>query len=229
MTQRWGNADVRLFMAASDSDQAFYVGAYAEVQRGCRVEMFRSLAGGAWWRVEETEEDLKAKEFTLVFEAEPEEFAAVDPLAVPTLRHLLDQVELARRIATRAHAGQTDKAGRPYIDHPRRVAARVNDLREQAAAWLHDVIEDTTVTAARLLEEGIDDDVVSAVELLTRIGDDADYYARIAADPIAREVKLADIADNTDPVRTALLDPATRDRLASKYDHARRALGAGRA
>jgi hypothetical protein len=88
------------------------------------------------------------------------------------------------------------------------------------------VIEDTELTPEDLRAAGVDDEVVAAVQLLTRIAVDDAYYRRIASDPLAREVKLADIADNTDPVRTALLDPATRDRLAGKYDHARRALGA---
>lgn len=223
MSQHWGHTDVRLFMASTHDEQ--YVGAYAEVRRGCQVELLRSLGDADWFRVQGSADDLKARDFALVTEQQPEEFAEVDPNTVQALQHLLEQVELARQIATRAHAGQTDKAGRPYIDHPRRVAARLADLQAQAAAWLHDVIEDTEVTAEDLRNEGVDDEVIAAVELLTRTGDDA-YYARIAEHPLAREVKLADIADNTDPARTALLDPETRQRLATKYEHARRALGA---
>jgi (p)ppGpp synthase/HD superfamily hydrolase len=47
-------------------------------------------------------------------------------------------------IATRAHAGQKDKLGEPYIGHPVRVARRVSSLGEGAmmAALLHDVLED---------------------------------------------------------------------------------------
>jgi (p)ppGpp synthase/HD superfamily hydrolase len=41
----------------------------------------------------------------------------------------------AKRIATQAHAGQTDKAGHPYSDHPSRVAARlIGDEEAEAAA-----------------------------------------------------------------------------------------------
>ncbi len=226
MVRHWGHADVRLFTATSDAEQPHVVGAYAEVQRGFRLETFRSMGGGEWLRVQETAEDLKAKAFARISEAEPEALAPADPDAAPALQHLLEQVELARQIATKAHAGQVDKAGRPYIDHPRRVACRVVELQAQAVAWLHDVIEDTGLTADDLRLQGVDDDTVAAVQLLTRgEGDDGDY-ARIAADPLAREVKLADIADNTDPARTALLDPATRERLAAKYTNARRALGA---
>ena len=44
--------------------------------------------------------------------------------------------ELAETIATRAHTGQVDKAGAPYIDHPRRVSERVTkvDGRPEAIA-----------------------------------------------------------------------------------------------
>ena len=57
-------------------------------------------------------------------------------------------VERARHVATAAHAGQVDKAGRPYIEHPADVAFRVRDHapQVQVVAWLHDVVEDTTVT-----------------------------------------------------------------------------------
>ncbi|GAA2753515.1 HD domain-containing protein [Amnibacterium kyonggiense] len=226
MSEHWGHAVVRLFMASSRDERPEYVGAYAEVRRGCQLELLRSLGDADLFRVEGDADQLKARDFAVVTERGPEQFDAVDPTTVPALRHLLEQVELARQIATRAHAGQTDKAGRPYIAHPQRVAARLTDLQAQAVAWLHDVLEDTNVTSEDLRIAGVDEDVIRVVDLLSRTGDDVDYSARIAADPLAREVKLADIADNTDPERTALLDPDTRDRLAEKYAHARRALGA---
>ena len=142
-----------------------------------------------------------------------------------------DLVARARALATSAHAGQVDKAGAPYITHPERVAARVaggtptgthDDAEAVAVAWLHDVVEDTAVTAADLAAAGFPGTVVAAVLALTRApGEDPDgYYARVAADPLALRVKRADIADNTDPARVAALDPATRERLAAKYAHA---------
>lgn len=145
------------------------------------------------------------------------------------LEHGLEQVALARRIATEAHAGQVDKLGVDYIEHPRRVAARLDRFEEQAVAWLHDVLEDTDVTADDLLAAGVDPAVVDAVVLLTRTGstEPTAYYADIAADPLARAVKLADIADNTDPDRTARLEPRERERLAEKYRRARLALRRG--
>lgn len=121
--------------------------------------------------------------------------------------------QAAQRIATVAHAGQVDKAGRPYITHPARVAARVaGDDHAVAVAWLHDVVEDTTVTLADLREQ-FPAEVVAAV--------DDEYYARVRRVPLALTVKLADLADNSDPQRLARLDDATRERLVAKYARAR--------
>lgn len=130
-------------------------------------------------------------------------------------------IRRADQIARSAHAGQTDKAGVPYIDHPRRVAARVQpDPDAVATALLHDVVEDTPVTLEQLAEE-FPAHIVSAVQALTRTPGQGDrYYQQIRANPLALKVKLADIADNTDPARVAALDPATRRRLETKYAHA---------
>ena len=51
-------------------------------------------------------------------------------------------VEAAKALATRAHSGQTDKAGLPYITHPERVAGRLDTLEKQVVGWLHDTVED---------------------------------------------------------------------------------------
>ena len=143
-----------------------------------------------------------------------------------------DLVTEAKDVATAAHEGQMDKAGAPYIGHPGRVAGHVprhaaaEDLEAaQAVAWLHDVVEDTPVTLDDLARQ-FPADVVAAVDAMTKRADeDRDaYYRRVRANRIARAVKLADLDDNTDPVRTARLDPVTRQRLAAKYDHARSVL-----
>lgn len=142
-----------------------------------------------------------------------------------------DLLQAARDIARRAHAGQVDKSGAEYIVHPARVAARVRalggDAEAVAAAWLHDVIEDTEVTAAGLAAAGIPAGVVGAVELLSkRPGQElADYCAGVRANPVALLVKRADLEDNTDPGRAALLDEPTRQRLAEKYARTRALLG----
>ena len=154
----------------------------------------------------------------------------------------LDQADVARRVATHAHEGQLDKIGAPYIEHTAMVASFVQalpgfaalDERAQsdavAAAWLHDVIEDTDETAESLRAAGISTGAVSAVVALTRtaaVADD-DYYAGIAALPVALLVKTADLASNLAPERVAELDEHTRLRLARRYAHALAALGVDR-
>ena len=68
------------------------------------------------------------------------------------------QVSLAKGIAFIAHRGRLDRSGAPYIDHPGRIAERfdpVTETVEAAAAWLHDVLEDSPVTAQELFEAGV--------------------------------------------------------------------------
>jgi len=138
----------------------------------------------------------------------------------------VDFVAMAEQIATEKHAGATDQAGAPYIDHPRRVAARVKSLggsdHQVAAAWLHDVIEDTDTTAADLLAAGIPAETVDMVIAVTKQDGEPveQYIKRIVSTPGALLVKRADLADNTDPDRVAALqrlDPAKALRLKSKY------------
>ena len=157
-----------------------------------------------------------------------------------------DMIATAARISREAHEGQTDKAGAPYWTHPARVADNVVALYPDApaeavaAAFLHDVIEDTGEpdailttgwTADALRGEGLPQTVVQAVLAVTRLkGDQApagyDYYAGIvAAGQIALMVKHADITDNLNPERLAQLDPAKADQLRQKYAKALGALG----
>lgn len=110
-----------------------------------------------------------------------------------------DIVRLASRIATEAHQGQFRRDGRPYICHPEAVASRVaGDPVVEAIAWLHDVLEDTSVTATDLSSSGLPREVVECVELLTKRSDleYGEYLARIKRDPLARRVKIADMLVN---------------------------------
>lgn len=149
----------------------------------------------------------------------------------------IDVIENARKLATAAHEDQVDKAGQPYAGHAERVAERASSICQEeaphltetvvAAAWLHDVVEDSTLTADGLRYLEFPEPVVRAVEAVTKKdGEPATAYAcRIAAIPAAVIVKRADLADNTDPERLALLDDETRLRLEAKYAEFRRVLG----
>lgn len=135
----------------------------------------------------------------------------------------MDLVQQAKDLAHRAHAGQVDKAGRPYIEHVARVAsACADDPEAEAVAWLHDVAEDHPEYYARIAEL-MPIPILVAVQLLDR-NVAGDYYGRIAANPLALSVKLADIDDNADESRLALLDEKTADRLRRKYARAMDAL-----
>jgi (p)ppGpp synthase/HD superfamily hydrolase len=114
-------------------------------------------------------------------------------------------VALAEDLARRYHAGQRDRLGAPYIDHPRAVAGLLAGASPacQAAAWLHDVLEHTGATGADLLAAGLPAEVVRLVEVLTRRPGE-DYLAfidRVCADPAAVRVKIADALHNLDPAR----------------------------
>ncbi len=152
----------------------------------------------------------------------------------------MNRVELALDIAKRAHKGQTDKLGADYINHPLRVHRNLTQnpkfkkldalTREdcEVAALLHDVIEDSgkngseRFTAQDLLTKNFSPRSIELVQLLTRdksIPDDA-YYELIEANPLAKLVKFADIADNRNIKRVSGLDPIKAIELRAKYDHA---------
>jgi hypothetical protein len=106
----------------------------------------------------------------------------------------------AEALAARLLAGLTTSLAEPQIDHARRVAAAVEgygDQRLVAAAFLHDVLEKSGITADELRDLTRDAEVVELVEVLSKADDEpyADYLARCAAHPAARVLKRVDLAD----------------------------------
>ena len=134
-------------------------------------------------------------------------------------------IETSLQIALRAYAGKTDKAGREYILHPLRVMAKMETDPERSAALLHDVIEDSDITAEDLLAEGIPAEVVEAVQSLTKKEHEEyqDFVARAKKNKIAAKVKIADIEDNIDVLRLTSLDEHDLARI-KKYHTAWRFL-----
>ncbi len=112
-------------------------------------------------------------------------------------------LEKALKIATKAHEGQTDKSGAPYIFHPIRVSNRCYTDEERITALLHDTIEDTEVTAEYLLMEGFPRNIVDAILSVTRNENESyeDFIKRSRLNPIGRQVKLHDLEDNMDITR----------------------------
>ena len=129
-----------------------------------------------------------------------------------------EAVTLARRF----HEGAVDKAGEPYIGHPLRVMARVSTDEERLAAVLHDLLEDTDLSATDLLAAGCPPRVLRALDALTRRPDETydEFIERVVVDPLAVAVKRADIADNLDPDRLARLAPDRAAALRAKYHRA---------
>jgi (p)ppGpp synthase/HD superfamily hydrolase len=111
-----------------------------------------------------------------------------------------DLYNLALRIAIRAHEGQKDKGGRDYVTHPIRVASRCKGLQAKTVALLHDTLEDTSVTVDELRGQGFPEEIIEAVEAVTkRKGERYEaFIERLAGNPLAREVKMADLEDNMD-------------------------------
>lgn len=130
-------------------------------------------------------------------------------------------IERALTVALSAHRGQVDKAGAPYILHPLRLMAQMDTESEQLTALLHDVVEDSDYTLEDLRLEGVPGDVLEALKLLTHQQGEAydGYIKRIKGNPLARKVKLADLADNMRLERIPNPTPQDLERL-EKYRRA---------
>lgn len=112
-------------------------------------------------------------------------------------------IDLGLEWALKAYGGKTDKGGKPYILHPLRLMARLDDPTGQLVALLHDVIEDSPITGEDLRRAGFPEPVVAAVEVLTRRKGESyeGFIDRVRESPLARKVKLLDIEDNLNLLR----------------------------
>ena len=130
--------------------------------------------------------------------------------------------EDALEIALTAHRGQKDKVGEPYIRHPLRVAERVQGEQAQVVALLHDIFEDTDFTLEDV--DDVDDEQRDALRVLTRDPNQpyGDYIECVAQHPLARAVKLADLADNLDRLPAwEQVDPDGTPKRRRRYEKAR--------
>ncbi|MEE9125621.1 MAG: HD domain-containing protein [Planctomycetota bacterium] len=115
--------------------------------------------------------------------------------------------QLAAVIARVAHRGQTRMdCVEPYINHPRRVAEALADQPGgtpqyvYAAAYLHDVLEDSSFEAQDLLDLGIPKETVDIVEIVSKRHGETywTYLDRVISSGSAEAlaVKTADVEDN---------------------------------
>ncbi len=134
----------------------------------------------------------------------------------------------ALELATRVHQNQVDRYGKPYLLHVVRVASRFPDEDDQAAALLHDVVEDSDMTLDGLRAEGFPEEVVHAVDCLTKREGESwpDYIARVEGDARAVRIKLADLEDNMDLRRYPEVKPEDLERI-NRYLYAYQRLQPG--
>jgi hypothetical protein len=149
-------------------------------------------------------------DYIFVFEGHLREYRVRNNLVDPA--NYYPELEVAIRIAAQSHDGQLEEStGEPYIRHVFRVVSLVKSPRAKIVAWLHDVLEDSRLTPADLSARGISMRVISSVVVLTNTKTHTNpehtyaqymqYIQRVkdSGDPIAVEVKIADLRDHFRP------------------------------
>ena len=137
----------------------------------------------------------------------------------------MSNLQRALEIAVESHKDQKQKDGTPYALHPIRLSMSLQSEEQKIVALLHDVVEDTDWTFEDLVGEGFSANVIEALRLLTHTDGSPyeDYVERLASNPLAKVVKIADLTDNMDLKR--IPEPTEKDfaRL-QKYHRAWRRL-----
>lgn len=139
-------------------------------------------------------------------------------------------VAKAYNIAIIGHSGVKRENGEPYINHPLRVARKLQDAGMDssivAVALLHDVVEDSDYTLDDLRRKGFSEEIVDAVDSVTKR--DGEPYEeaikRALSNEIGRIVKLSDNLDNSSHEQTHTIAPEKRERVTLKYKVAREKL-----
>ena len=138
-------------------------------------------------------------------------------------------LEDAIALAAQAHRGQRypSPEAEPYIFHPVRLMLCFSDPVEQMAAVLHDAIEDSRLEIHDLVEAAYPAELVAAVDCLTHRTDESyeAYIDRLAANEVARRVKVADLNENLANNRRSPDAPGNAERIA-RYEAALARLGA---
>ncbi|QLY82088.1 GTP pyrophosphokinase [Clostridium intestinale] len=113
---------------------------------------------------------------------------------------MISLLEKSIIIATKAHSGQFDKGGSPYILHPLRVMLSLDNDEDRIVGILHDVLEDTSITLQHLEDNGFlgETKILEALDSISRKSNESyeDFILRVKINPIALRVKLSDLKDN---------------------------------
>ena len=134
-----------------------------------------------------------------------------------------DLTKKAMLFAYKAHEGQYDRGGVPYVFHPFHLAEQMDTEIEICAALLHDIVEDTDYTLEDIRAEGFPEEIVRVVALLTHDPEVPymEYVRRLKPDETARKVKLADLEHNSDASRAVGEDPDILNKRMEKYRKAK--------
>lgn len=130
-------------------------------------------------------------------------------------------VQKALNLAIKAHEGQVDKGGLPYINHPVYLALQMNTDEEKAVALLHDVLEDSEYLYEDIISE-VGEEIAICIKYLTRKNHE-DYFKYIDriknSNKIVIKIKIADLKHNSDISRIEL--PTDKDfKRIEKYQKA---------
>ncbi len=137
-----------------------------------------------------------------------------------------DLTKKAMRLAYKAHDGQYDKGGVPYVFHPFHVAEQMHSEYDICVALMHDVLEDTDYTIDDIRALGFPQDILDALVCITRDKSISyeDYILIVKTNEIATRVKLADLEHNSDTSRLPGDDTAYNNSLLDRYAKAKRVL-----
>lgn len=160
-------------------------------------------------------DDVKFGKYTEITEAEAQ---AILNAQRATYDRLL---RLAISVASKAHAGQVDKGGKPYFFHLEAVATALDSTENKIVAYLHDICEDTPTTLEELAAMGFTARIVNSVRILTKTeGVEYETYLKaVKKDSNAWHVKMADLENNMDISRIPNPTEADYKRL-EKYKKA---------
>jgi (p)ppGpp synthase/HD superfamily hydrolase len=132
-----------------------------------------------------------------------------------------DLTKKALKLCFEAHKNQVDKTDMPYVFHPFHLAEQMTNEISTICALLHDVIEDTEYTFNDLRNMGFPEEVIDALTLLTHEDNVPymEYVEKISTNPVAKQVKLADLRHNSDLTRLNVIDEKALERN-EKYQKA---------